>query len=190
MIRCLYKLNKTKGGDVMAISNNGQFTAIYNRKSTNSTPTPEHARHVNWSYIHKECDKPIRNRWYVTANKPYKANNYDIVKTSMANCRLQRKYGHSDFDYINEIEYIKNNLHKFTIMDLQMMANDKNINDIEKFIAIKMKEQKAIVNNCDVDDLMTNEQKQAEKLKHAAHKKSMQLLDGLACGPRYSTIYA
>ena len=186
---CLHKLN-SKGGEVMAISNNGQLTAIYNRKSTNSAPTPKHTKRVNWHYIHKECDKPIRNRWYVTATKPYKANNYDIVETSMANCRLQKKYGHSDFGYINEIEYIKKNLHKFSIMDLQMMANDKNISDIEKFIAIKMKEQKAIVNNCNVDDLVTAEQKQAEKLKHETRKKSIQLLDGLACSPRYSTIYA
>lgn len=190
IIKLQNKLQLNKGGEVMAISNNGQLTAMYNRKSANSTPTTEHTKSVDWQYIHRECNKPIRNKSYVTAIKPYKANNYDIVETSTANCRLQRKYGHSDFDYINEIEYIKKNLDKFTIMDLQMMANDKNISDIEKFIAIKIKEQKAIVNDCSVDELITAEQKQTEKLKHATRKKSIQLLDGLACAPRYSTIYA
>lgn len=159
----------------MAISNDGQLTAVYNRKLTISTPAPEHAQKVNWSYIHKECNKQLGNKWFVKVYKPYKANNYDIVKTSMDNCRLQKKYGHSDFDYINEIEYIKNNLDKFTIMDLQNMANDKNISDIEKLIAIKMKEQKAIINNCSVDDLIIAEQKEQKKLEQIARKRALQL---------------
>lgn len=79
----------------MAISNKLQLSNYYSNGYNPSKPKDNKV-----DVIHLECNKPLRSRLAVKATKVYKANNYDIVKTSQQLYRLQCKYNTCNFEEI------------------------------------------------------------------------------------------
>ena len=88
------------------ISNKNQLTQRYNRRyvtlSSNDTSKDNVSvsGKIDWNYIHKECSRPLKSRWAVTATRVAKANNYDIERESMRLFNLQCRYNSCDFDEI------------------------------------------------------------------------------------------
>lgn len=87
-------------------------------------------------------------------------------------------------------------LAKLSLIELQQVVNPRNVDEVEKIIKQKLKEQERLLK---ASQQYEYAKKQAhkksmkasiERNKHIAKKRTMQLLDGLACAPRYSTIYA
>lgn len=92
------------------ISNKNQLTQLYNRSyvtSSNNDTSKDNVSvggKIDWNYIHKECSRPLKSRWAVTATRVAKANNYDIERESMRLFNIQCRYNSCDF---NEIELRK-----------------------------------------------------------------------------------
>ena len=88
------------------ISNKNQLTQRYNRRYVTSSSNDMSKDNVSvsgeidWNYIHKECSRPLKSRWAVTATRVAKANNYDIERESMRLFNLQCRYNSCDFDEI------------------------------------------------------------------------------------------
>ncbi len=88
------------------ISNKNQLTQRYNRRyvtsySNNTSKDNVSANgKINWDYIHKECNRPLKSRLAVNAANVAKANNYDIERESMRLFNLQCRYNSCDFDEI------------------------------------------------------------------------------------------
>lgn len=142
----------------MKVTNKSQLTSLYNRKDSNINELKPKVARSNLSnpailrQIEKDCYKPISGRWYVSARNVYKANNYDIVKTSIRNCSLQRKYNTCNFDKIQEIEDAKQVLKSYdsyTIKQLQDMVTVDNEDIILKAIEKKIDDQKRIIREAD-----------------------------------------
>ena len=80
-------------------------------------------------------------------------------------------------------------LEKMPTVELMKIVNVRNIDIIEKIINKRIKLQNAIANHTTVEDMDAKADREAEQLKQAARKKSIQLLDGLACATNYSALY-
>lgn len=134
----------------MKVTNKSQLTSLYNRKDSNINELKPKVARSNLSnpailrQIEKDCYKPISGRWYVSARNVYKANNYDIVKTSMRNCSLQRKYNTCNFD-----KQVLKSYGGYTIKQLQDMVTVDNEDIILKAIEKKIDDQKRIIREAD-----------------------------------------
>lgn len=134
----------------MKVANKSQLTSLYNRKDSNINELKPKVARSNLSnpailrQIEKDCYKPISGRWYVSARNVYKANNYDIVKTSMRNCSLQRKYNTCNFD-----KQVLKSYGGYTIKQLQDMVTVDNEDIILKAIEKKIDDQKRIIREAD-----------------------------------------
>lgn len=134
----------------MKVTNKSQLTSLYNRKDSNINELKPKVARSNLSnsailrQIEKDCYKPISGRWYVSARNVYKANNYDIVKTSMRNCSLQRKYNTCNFD-----KQVLKSYDSYTIKQLQDMVTVDNEDIILKAIEKKIDDQKRIIREAD-----------------------------------------
>lgn len=134
----------------MKVTNKSQLTSLYNRKDSNINELKPKVARSNLSnpailrQIEKDCCKPISGRWYVSARNVYKANNYDIVKTSMRNCSLQRKYNTCNFD-----KQVLKSYGGYTIKQLQDMVTVDNEDIILKAIEKKIDDQKRIIREAD-----------------------------------------
>lgn len=134
----------------MKVTNKSQLTSLYNRKDSNINELKPKVARSNLSnpailrQIEKDCYKPISGRWYVSARNVYKANNYDIVKTSMRNCSLQRKYNTCNFD-----KQVLKSYGGYTIKQLQDMVTVDNEDIILKAIEKKIDDPKRIIREAD-----------------------------------------
>ena len=134
----------------MKVTNKSQLTSLYNRKDSNINELKPKVARSNLSnpailrQIEKDCYKPISGRWYVSARNVYKANNYDIVKTSIRNCSLQRKYNTCNFD-----KQVLKSYDSYTIKQLQDMVTVDNEDIILKAIEKKIDDQKRIIREAD-----------------------------------------
>lgn len=134
----------------MKVTNKSQLTSLYNRKDSNINELKPKVARSNLSnpailrQIEKDCYKPISGRWYVSARNVYKANNYDIVKTSIRNCSLQRKYNTCNFD-----KQVLKSYGGYTIKQLQDMVTVDNEDIILKAIEKKIDDQKRIMREAD-----------------------------------------
>ena len=134
----------------MKVTNKSQLTSLYNRKDSNINELKPKVTRSNLSnpailrQIEKDCYKPISGRWYVSARNVYKANNYDIVKTSVRNCSLQRKYNTCNFD-----KQVLKSYGGYTIKQLQDMVTVDNEDIILKAIEKKIDDQKRIIREAD-----------------------------------------
>lgn len=134
----------------MKVTNKSQLTSLYNRKDSNINELKPKVARSNLSnpailrQIEKDCYKPISGRWYVSARNVYKANNYDIVKTSIRNCSLQRKYNTCNFD-----KQVLKSYGGYTIKQLQDMVTVDNEDIILKAIEKKIDDQKRIIREAD-----------------------------------------
>lgn len=134
----------------MKVTNKSQLTSLYNRKDSNINELKPKVARSNLSnpailrQIEKDCYKPISGRWYVSARNVYKANNYDIVKTSMRNCSLQRKYNTCNFD-----KQVLKSYGGYTIKQLQDMVTVDDEDIILKAIEKKIDDQKRIMREAD-----------------------------------------
>lgn len=134
----------------MKVTNKSQLTSLYNRKDSNINELKPKVARSNLSnpailrQIEKDCYNPISGRWYVSARNVYKANNYDIVKTSMRNCSLQRKYNTCNFD-----KQVLKSYGGYTIKQLQDMVTVDNEDIILKAIEKKIDDQKRIIREAD-----------------------------------------
>ena len=113
---------------------------------------------------------PFKNNWYVDC-KPKKR----LLKNS---------------------EVDADALSKLSLIELQQVVNPRNVDTVEKIIKQKLKEQERLLKASQHYEYVKKRAKKVdmderiERNKHIAKKRTMQLLDGLACSPRYSTIYA
>lgn len=134
----------------MKVTNKSQLTSLYNRKDSNINELKPKVARSNLSnpailrQIEKDCYNPISGRWYVSTRNVYKANNYDIVKTSMRNCSLQRKYNTCNFD-----KQVLKSYGGYTIKQLQDMVTVDNEDIILKAIEKKIDDQKRIIREAD-----------------------------------------
>lgn len=80
-------------------------------------------------------------------------------------------------------------LENMSTQDLMRIVNARNIDIIEKIIAGRVKEQNAIANHTTIEDMDTKAERDTERLKHVAKKRTMKLMSGLACAPDYKSIY-
>lgn len=134
----------------MKVTNKSQLTSLYNRKDSNINELKPKVARSNLSnpailrQIEKDCYKPISSRWCVSARNVYKANNYDIVKTSIRNCSLQRKYNTCNFD-----KQVLKSYGGYTIKQLQDMVTVDNEDIILKAIEKKIDDQKRIIREAD-----------------------------------------
>lgn len=98
------------------ITNKLQLTSKYNRRQVYSykgnedvTASKPKNNPIDWDYIHRECERPLKSRWAVKATKVAKANNYDIEVESQRLYKLQEKYNTCDWYWIQQQEDIKRN---------------------------------------------------------------------------------
>jgi len=136
------------------ISNKAQLTSIYNRRNVEygaETSSQLNQGSLLKQYkqalkqVEKECYKPLRGKWCMNIHQVAKANNYDLITTSMKNCRLQRKWGTSDFNLCNELEQaslVLKNYRNYTIAELQAMVTIKNEPIILKAIERHINDEK------------------------------------------------
>ena len=113
--------------------------------------------------------------------EPYQ-DRYDYVSfytRSWVDCRPKKRL-------LKNSVVDKQVLEKMSTADLMTIANSRNIDIIEKIIARRIKEQNAIANHTTIEKIELDKSKQ----KHIAKKRSMQLLQGLACSPDYTRLYA
>ena len=102
---------------MVRISNKAQLNSLYNRRAVitsgndvgqklditslpNVDSTAIQKRVRVYKQVERECNKPLKSKYAVTAIKTAKANNYDIVKESMRLFAIQRRTGRNDFDNI------------------------------------------------------------------------------------------
>lgn len=176
----------------MKVTNKSQLTSLYNRKYSDSDELKQPVYKNNLSnpailrQIEKDCYKPISGRWYVKTHNVYKANNYDIVKTSIKNYNLQRKYNTCNFSKIQEIEDAKQVLKSYdsyTIKQLQDMVTVDNEDIILKAIEKKIDDQRRIIAEAD----KTHKQEQqyvVEKKTREVAKRNLKL-KGLYTPPKW-----
>ena len=113
---------------------------------------------------------PFKNNWYVDC-KPKKR----LLKNSQVD---------------------KEALAELSLIELQQVVNPRNVDTVEKIIKQKLKEQERLLKASQQYEYAKKRAKKVamresiERNKQIAKKRTIQLLDGLACSPRYSTIYA
>ena len=113
---------------------------------------------------------PFKHNWYV-ACKPKKR----LLKNSQVD---------------------KEALAELSLIELQQVVNPRNVDTVEKIIKQKLKEQERLLKASQQYEYAKKRAKKVamresiERNKQIAKKRTIQLLDGLACSPRYSTIYA
>lgn len=113
---------------------------------------------------------PFKNNWYV-------------------DCRPKKRL-------LKNSEVDSEALSKLSLIELQQVVNPRNVDKVEKIIAQKLKEQERLLKANQQYEYAKKRakkvdmQERIERNKHIAKKRAMQLLDGLACSPKYSTIYA
>lgn len=152
----------------MKVTNKSQLTSLYNRKDSNINELKPKVARSNLSnpailrQIEKDCYKPISGRWYVSARNVYKANNYDIVKTSIRNCSLQRKYNTCNFD-----KQVLKSYDSYTIKQLQDMVTVDNEDIILKAIEKKIDDQKRIMREAD--------KARKQEAQYVVEKKAMEV---------------
>lgn len=87
-------------------------------------------------------------------------------------------------------------LSKLSLFELQKVVNPRNVDEVEKIIKQKIKEQEQLLKECQQFDYAKKQEKKQvqeyvqERAKVYARKRTVQLLNGLACSPNYSRIYA
>ena len=142
----------------MKVTNKSQLTSLYNRKRSDGDELKQVVYKNNLSnpavlrQIEKDCFKPISGRWYVKTHNVYKANNYDIVQTSIKNYNLQKRYNTCNFDKIQELEDAKQVLKSYdsyTIKQLQDMVTIDNEEIILKAIEKKIDDQRRLIAEAD-----------------------------------------
>lgn len=121
-------------------------------------------------YLSRYDYVPFKNNWYVDC-KPKKR----LLKNSQIDSGA---------------------LSKLSLIELQQVVNPRNVDTVEKIIAQKLKEQERLLKASQQYEYAKKRAKKVdmderiERNKHIAKKRTMKLMDGLACAPRYSTIYA
>lgn len=87
-------------------------------------------------------------------------------------------------------------LSKLSLFELQKVVNPRNVDEVEKIIKQKIKEQEQLLKECEQFDYAKKQEKKQvqkqvqERAKMYAHKRAVQLLNGLACSPNFSRMYA
>ena len=123
--------------------------------------------------IHKECNKPLQSKWYVeTKNKSkydwkfHQSPTYTVRSNKAGNMW----FVHDRQSYMSDVERKQWELYKQLKREYNQEQRQlqKQADEIEK---LKIELAK-------------------EKTRATAHKKSIQLLSGLANAPRYDRIYA
>ena len=113
---------------------------------------------------------PFKHNWYV-ACKPKKR----LLKNSQVD---------------------KEALAELSLIELQQVVNPRNVDVIEKIIKQKLKEQEQLLKASQQYEYAKKRTKKVamresiEHNKHIVKKRTIKLMNGLACSPRYSTIYA
>lgn len=113
---------------------------------------------------------PFKNNWYVDC-RPKKR----LLKNSVV-----------DVDALSEL----------SLFELQQVVNPRNVEQVEKIIKQKIKEQERLLKASQQFDYAKKQEKKKlqeqvqERTKMYARKRTMQLMDGIACSPYYSRIYA
>ena len=147
----------------MRITNNGQLNSLYNRKSDVSFP----CKKATGDIIHHECDKPLRSKWFVSTRQignvePYyhKTTGYSVRKA--------------------------NGL--WLVVDKPKKVNSDIIKEQKKlYNKLKREYEKSLKqNSSDVETSVTEQDKMLAKTR----KKTISMVTGLACSPRYDRIYA
>lgn len=121
-------------------------------------------------YLSRYDYVPFKHNWYVDC-KPKKR----LLKNSQVD---------------------SNALSKLSLIELQQIVNPRNVDVVEKIIAQKLKEQERLLKASQQYEYAKKRTKKVamresiERNKQIAKKRTIKLMDGLACTPRYSTIYA
>lgn len=147
----------------MTISNNGQFTALYNRKQSGNDTLIKHSEVLDFK------PNKLKSRSWVTTNQIGNVDwkYHDTPDFSVRKCKglwlcYDKKQKQKDSDIVREQKRLYRQLKR------------------------EYEREQATPNVHAVDDTITK----ADKLQTVTRKKTVQLLSGLACAPRYDRIYS
>ena len=146
----------------MKITNDGQFTSIYNRKNISFPMSKTQA-----DEIHKECNKPLQSKWYVDSKGKSKFG-WNYKSTSGFTVRKSGGLW---------LVYDRPSQAKTSKETLQ--AQRKLYNQLKR-------EYEASLRPSDDVDTVT----QTDKAKAVTRKKTINMINGLAFAPRYDRIYS
>lgn len=146
----------------MKITNDGQFTAIYNRRNI-SFPMGKQVA----DEIHKECNKPLQSKWYVDSKGKSK---FDWNYKSTSGFTVRKSGGlWLVYDRPSQTKTSKETL----------QSQRKLYNQLKKEYEASLRPS---------DDVGTVTQE--DKLKAVTRKKTINMINGLAFAPRYDRIYS
>lgn len=146
----------------MAISNNGQVTALYNRKQSGNDVLIKHSDDLGFR------PNRLKSRSWVTTNQIGNVDwkYHDTQGFSVRKCKglwlcYDKKQKQKDSDIVREQKRLYRQLKR------------------------EYEREQATPKAHAVDNTIT----QADKLQAVTRKKTVQMLSGLACSPRYDRIY-
>ena len=146
----------------MKITNDGQFTSIYNRKNISFPMSKQVA-----DEIHHECNKPLQSKWYVDSKNKSK---FDWNYKSTSGFTVRKSGGlWLVYDRPSQVKTSKE-----TLQSQRKLYNQ-----------LKREYEASLRPSNDVDTVT-----QADKAKAITRKKTINMVNGLAFAPRYDRIYS
>lgn len=126
---------------------------------------------IDYNTIHQECDKPLQSKFYVNSNSKPKFN----------------------WRYHQPKEY---GVYTFGSGQL-WLCRDRKVNELSECEREQIKLYNKLKREYEREQKLLNDKKDVvidsitkdEKLQAITRKRSIQLLDGLACAPNYKLLY-
>lgn len=153
----------------MKVSNKGQLTSSFNRHNSQLkryVVKKSAKNNVDWNEIRQECDKPLQSKFAVEAHGKLRMEWYSH---NTMNSRLKTSHFGNTWYEVDRAEGQFHEVGSVDILREQQRLYNK----------LKREYEKA------QNDMVT----EIEKVQAVTRNKSVKLLTGLTCSPRYDRIY-